>query len=451
MGDDTLGMTYEMRRQARGAEPPKEPRRWRRRLLVGGIVLVCVGGAVGAFLTWRAVAYVRTTKARVWADLRDVSPEVDGVMLERLVNTGDKVVKGQVLARLDDTEIRAALEAAKATMAVAESQYAQAEAQVEVAAARLASADAAVRLREAQVAEEIRRAEADAKQAQAWLDRVEKGARPEQIQAAEARLATAKALQELYALEVRQSEQLVEEGIDSQHILEVKKTQLATQKNAVREAELELALLRAGATEEEVEAQRQAVAARQAALALARAGSEGLEGLKADLETREAELTLAQKGVETAIAQLGRAQTLVADVLAELEDCTIKSPLTGTVHRTFDDEGEFCRRGVTTMIIADDSKGRWVQGLIREKDRKHVKEGQPARVKVAGARGWGYFRAEVVSVSDSTYSATSSRSSSPEESEGFGLPGQYRVKLRLLEQPEEDWPGTSARALIRVW
>ncbi len=487
MGEDTLGMTYELRRQSRGVKPPEEPRVWRKRLVRGGIALGCVAALVGAYFIWRAVAYVRTSKAQVWAKLIDVSPEVDARLQELLVKTGDTVVEGAVLARLDDSQLRAALEAAEATVAIRQSQHAQAQAnlrltmtqvttsvelaqaQVEVAAARITSAEAALSLRKAQVSEEIRGAEAEAKEAQAWLDRVKKGARPEEIQVVEARLATAEARAELYTTEVVESEKLVAKGIESRHILDVKKTQLIAQQNAVRQVELQLAMLREGATVEEVQAQTQSVAAREAALALAKIGSKSLDGLQAGLRIRMAELDEAnaemkraqgsENEIEVARAQIKEAEKALEAAAArvtigrdQLEDTTIRSPVTGTVHRTFDDVGEFCRRGVTTIIIADDGRGRWIDGLIREEDRKHVQVGQKAKVKV-GLHTRGYVKAKVVAVGDATLYATSAVSDSADQYDKFGVPGEFWVKLELLEgfgdKPPE--PGTSARAIIRVW
>ncbi len=487
MGDDTLGMTYEMRRQSRGAEPPKEGRPWRRRLIRAGIAVLCIAAVVSAYFIWRSIAYVRTSRAQVWAHFIRVSPEVDAPMLRRYVSTNDHVTEGQELVVLDDSRLRAALEAAEARAAARQSAYEQARAHtvlvkeevnldVELARAELergeaavASAEAALRLRQARVEGEIAQADAEAKRARALLEQTRKGARAEEIQAAEASLASARALQKLYELEVQQSQQLVQEGIDSAHILEVKKTQLETQKNAVRRAELELKMLRDGPTAEEVEAQVQALASRQAAHGLAKAGTEEVERLKAELRTRKAELLQAEarlkemqatsaarlklvnESLKAAEAELEAARSDVATRRTELSYTTIKSPASGTVMRTFDDAGEFCRTGQPTMLITDDSKGRWIWGLIRERDSWHVEVGQSAKVRI-GSASRKYYEAEVVAVGGATFAATSARSESADESTQWGQPGQVVVRLQLLEEPPNPpLPGMSARAIIRVW
>jgi len=55
-----------------------------------------------------------TLEARVRAD---ISPKISGLLVEVLVDQNDRVVKGQLLARLDDTDFRHQVEVAKADLA----------------------------------------------------------------------------------------------------------------------------------------------------------------------------------------------------------------------------------------------------------------------------------------------------------------------------------------------
>jgi len=319
-----------------------------------------------------------------------------------------------------------------------------------------------VTMREAKLAEEIRRAEAERDEARAWLTRLQKGTRREEVEAAQARLEAAKALAVLYELEVRQSEQLAVEGIDSQYILETKKTRLTTQQKAVREAELELERLKAGPTEEEIEAARQLVAAREAALALARAASKEVDNLKAELgirkaeqsqaeaelrstEARRVEVDLAAARVSAAEAALGTAKSNLA---ARREDMVIRSTVAGTIVRTFDRVGETCRRGVTTIQVTEDAKGRWITAYVREKDALYVQEGQPTRIKLASGER---MDAEVEAVGLATSSLDRQRSDPLEEAEQTSTPELVRVRLKLKEPiGSNPPPGMSARVVIRI-
>lgn len=114
-----------------------------------------------------------------------IAPELGGRVLELLVEEGDDVEAGQVLARLDGTLLEAQIKAARASLDMAEAQLAQVQ-----AGAR---------------PEQVRKAEADLAQAragrdgayQAWQDLVALRDNPQRLDAqiaqAEAQVAAAKA------------------------------------------------------------------------------------------------------------------------------------------------------------------------------------------------------------------------------------------------------------------
>jgi len=482
--NNTLANSYDLRRQARGGEPPKRQKSWRRKLIWISVALVCVAAVSLALWFLWAWCHVNTVSADVHAAVVELASHVDARLLARYVRPGQKVTKGQRLARLDDSQLAAIVAAAQAQRDIKQGLYAQAkanldlvrsrveadiklaQARVQVAEAHVAGAEKALEQARVQLAEEVRRAEALYGQAKATLDRLEKGPRQEDIDAARARLAAARAMEELYSIEVRQSEQLVAEGIDSTHLLEVKKAQLTTQQNKVREAEIEVARLVAGATPEEIEAARQAVAARKAELALAAAGSKELESLTAQLDVRRrdveqaraelacaealrAEVAVAREQVEAAEAELVKADADVAAHRAALEGMSIVSPVTGTVIYARRKTGEICRKGEPFILVADDSAGRWVEGYVRERDAARVQPGQRAKVEIV-VGSYHHVAGEVEAVGLATSSV------SPANPGAFfrtpaHLGSEYVwVKIRLLEQRPEWRPGMTARARIRV-
>ncbi|WP_448096271.1 efflux RND transporter periplasmic adaptor subunit [Luteibacter yeojuensis] len=122
-----------------------------RSVLVVVAVLVLVLAAAGgtwAFLTHRPVE-VRTATAvspsagtEVGAVLQatgyvtarrqaTVSAQITGTLVEVLIEEGDRVKKGQVLARLEDNALRASLDSARANAAAAHANVAQAQAQLD--------------------------------------------------------------------------------------------------------------------------------------------------------------------------------------------------------------------------------------------------------------------------------------------------------------------------------
>ncbi len=485
MADETAPTArYDLRRKARGSEVPDPPVGWRRKVLIPAFVLlVATAIAVAARLHYVAT-HVKTVRAAVHAAVHSLSPDVDARLMELYVRPGDKVTAGQELARLDGTELQAMLNAAEAGYRVLQSAYAQAQATLELtgkqveadldlaaanvdaAAARLASAQAALEVRKGRLPEEINQARALCNESEARLALLRGGPRAETIQAARARLEAAKALEALYELEVSQSQQLVGEGIDSRYILEAKKTQLIIEKQRVEEARLELKRLEDGASEDEIEAVTQALAADRAALALAEVSVKELDTLAADVQIRQAELlqaraerahaearrveiVLADEKVKAAAAELQRAEAQVEARRAALSGTSIRSPLAGTVIRTFGQEGELYRKGVPCILVTDDSRGRWVEGYVRERHALKLRVGQEARVEfIVGSGEKVNATVEAVGL----HTASLDRSDADGSASAGGAPAAEHVWVKLLPDKWDDslLPGNSARAVIRV-
>lgn len=403
-------------------------------MLISGIVLFVMVCAVVVLWVYWSMTYVSTIRAEVRGGVVVLSPDFDARLAELKTEERQHVIAGQELACFDSSERRAALTAAEAGVMQKESQF-------EAASTRIESAKAALELAKVRGAEEIRRAEANKKSSEAWLNRLKSGAREEEIEAAEARLASANALASLYGLQLKQSERLFIKQIESELDLEIMKTQLATQKNVVREAELEVMKLKAGPRAEEIEEAVQVVNARRAELALARISQNGLRGLELELKSRKAQQRQAK-------AELEQAEADVLMKQAALEKTIIRSPVTGTVVRAFFSVGEVVRKGEPLLEVADDSKGRWVEGFVVEEDAGLIREGQKAEVEIGIDSG--YFVDAVVEQIGYSASASGSRYRSFSESGDYGRPAPIWLRIGLPETNPQPRPGTSAQVLIRV-
>ena len=129
----------------------------------------------------------------------NISPKTSGTLRELLVEQGDKVQAGQIIARMDNSQLQAQLLQAKASLEQAQAQLdksragsrpeeiAQARSRVVAAQAQLADAQAGSR------PEEIAQARSRVAQAQAQLALARAGSRPEEIAQARSRLAQAQA------------------------------------------------------------------------------------------------------------------------------------------------------------------------------------------------------------------------------------------------------------------
>jgi RND family efflux transporter MFP subunit len=134
-------------KEAPGGGPP-----WGRVAAIAGVVvlLLAVGVGAWAFLGHRPVE-VQTATAVAPASASEagavlqatgyitarrqatVSAQITGALTEVLIEEGDRVAKGQVLARLEDSALRAGLQSAQASAAAAHASVAQNEAQLDQA------------------------------------------------------------------------------------------------------------------------------------------------------------------------------------------------------------------------------------------------------------------------------------------------------------------------------
>jgi membrane fusion protein (multidrug efflux system) len=138
--------------------PPLSGRARRHALwvLALGLLLAAAGWAGYWWTTLRFVE--RTDNAYVQAPLVQITPLIDGTVVEVLVDDTDRVAAGQPLVRLDPTDARLALERSQAALA-------QAVREVRVMRAQDGSLDAQSKLKRAEVERqraELARAEDDA-------------------------------------------------------------------------------------------------------------------------------------------------------------------------------------------------------------------------------------------------------------------------------------------------
>jgi HlyD family secretion protein len=158
----------------------------RRRWWLWALLVVLLAGA--AYAIARRPVVVRTTEARPAAATgprillnasgyvtarRDatVSSKVTGKVVEVLIEEGMKVEAGQVLARLDDTNVKASLALAEALLAAAKAALAETRVRVEEAQRELRRTTALVGGRIATEAD-LDRAEAEVKSLEARLDKL---------------------------------------------------------------------------------------------------------------------------------------------------------------------------------------------------------------------------------------------------------------------------------------
>jgi len=274
-----------------------------KRIAVAAVVLAAAAAAAAAFW-WqgnqRADRGLPTLYGNV--DIREVALgfRVGGRLVEMHYEEGDRVDAGALLAKLDDEPHREALRAAKARVAIAE----------------------------------------------ARLDLVRAGSRPQEIERAEANVAEARA-----ALRNAEQELARQRGLDERGL---------TAKSSVDQA---------AARADEAAARLQAA---EEALALARAGFRDQE-----IAAAEAELELAR--AEAAIAA------------TDLADTELHAPSAGTLITRIREPGAVlgAREPVYTLSLDEPV---WIRAYVAEPDLGRIASGMPARVHTDAGRS---YRAQV--------------------------------------------------------
>ncbi|MBT7162170.1 MAG: biotin/lipoyl-binding protein [Victivallales bacterium] len=480
--NDKAGSSYQLRRDSRTPEG-KAPVRvsWKRRFMILGVLASFLAVGAVVWIIWYNICHVPALSARVRAAVIELSPRVDARLREVFVSEEDVVKKGDILARLDDTQLQSSLQGAQAELSIRESAFRQAQArerltQIQVAAdiamaraqlavtkAERASLAAELGASRKRLPQRVRQAETLLAQRTAEFDLLKEGFRTQDVESAKVRVASAKETLALYELEVRQSQELVDEGIDSTYTLEVRKTRLKTQQLALQEAELTLAKMEAGPRETEVRAAKRGLESEEAKLSLVRLSEVELTKLEKTLAIRDAEIQEAEarlgqaearkeevsiviQQVAVAKAEMEKAKATVTGREAALVDLTVISPVDGIVTRVFDEVGELCKKGVPIIMVNESSKPRWIDVFVDEEDAQLVSVGQVANMNVP-ANSNDVVKAKVTQMGMHTQTLDGSGGATTQ----FGQPDRVWVKLVPVEpMPERVITGTTARGYIRV-
>ncbi|HEV2054126.1 MAG TPA: efflux RND transporter periplasmic adaptor subunit [Methylomirabilota bacterium] len=153
----------------------------------------------------------------------DVSVKITGRILERLVKEGDRVTRGQVLVRLDDSELAA----------------------------------------------DVRRQDAALRSAQATLRDLQKGARPQEIEDARAAVSSAEATRTMTEREYQRNDQLYTKNLIAAQDVDRARQAYEVAKAQERSARERLALVLAGSRPDQIDAARWQVTQAESALAQA--------------------------------------------------------------------------------------------------------------------------------------------------------------------------------------
>jgi HlyD family secretion protein len=282
----------------------------------------------------------------------DLAFKIAGRLMERLVSEGDSVQSGQKVALLDSTDLEQEL---------------------------------ALRM-------------AERESAQALLNELEAGSRPEEIQQAHAVLERAKAEENRWRIEYERQRRLHEKDVISTRELESAELSYQTAAANVKEAQESYTLSREGPRKEKIEQ--------------ARAG-------------------------------LKEADEAIALVKVKISYATLNAPMNGLVLSDHVEPGEYVSAG-TPIISIGDLNNVWIRAFIDETDLGRVKVGQAATVKTDSYPDKSYPGKISFISSESEFTPKNVQT----EKERVKL--VYRIKINVPNLNQELKPGMPVDATINV-
>lgn len=312
------------------------------------VKLIFVAMLVAGFLGWwfflRGPALpenIIAVSGRIEGDDAMVAAKTSGRIREITVREGDQVKTGQIIAVLDDDQI-------KARVSQAQSAVGQAEARLQWSRQQIGVLQAALNQSHMSVSQARLDAEGRVSQATA------------QVAAAEASLAQAEAVYEQARYDKERYSMLANAG-------------------DVSEREGKQAITTAEAQEAVVRSARKQVEAARGNLMAARAYLENPAIRASEAAAIEQQITQAQSDILSAQADRDRAHALLREAEANRADLNIVAPLDGTVATRAAEPGEVVSAGTPIMKIVNLGQVH-LRAFIPEGEIGRVRVGQAARI-----------------------------------------------------------------------
>jgi len=317
---------------------------FRRFIFIAGILIV----AFGIFIIWRAFfakpaqpANVVALSGRIEGDDSAVAGKTSGRLIEVRFREGDEVRAGEVIAILDDSQVRARQEQAQAGVLQAEARLRSARQQIAIFNEQLRQNNLEKRQSEADSEGRVRQAEAE-------------------LAAAEAQLAQQKSSYQLAAFDRDAYSKLVETG-------------------AVSERQGRQAQTTADAQEASVAAAQRLVEAARGALTTARSSLRNPEIRAAQVAMIRQQIAQQKSEIASAAADEQKAKAQLDEARANRNDLRITAPFDGTIVTRTAEPGEMLGAGTPVVTLLDLRKV-YLRGYVPEGEIGNVKISQPARV-----------------------------------------------------------------------
>lgn len=325
----------------------------KKRIIVILVVLAAAGAA--AVYVFRGMGSNQAGRIVVSGNIEltevNIAFKTAGRLIERTVDEGDAVKKGQIIARLDRDQLMAQREREVAGLESARTQLAQSETSMAWEKATLAA--------------DIEQRRADLASNEARLAELNNGARPQEKLDARAAVDSAQSELDRAKKDWDRSQTLFKDDDISAAQFDQYRNRWESAQAALKSMTEREALVLAGPRAEVIKAQQGQVERARAAVKIAEANSLEMKRREEDLGTRRAEIA--------------RSTASIAMIDSQLADTIVASPVDGVVLVKAADVGEVLAPG-TTVVTVGDIDHPWLRGYVNETDLGKVKLGAKAKV-----------------------------------------------------------------------
>ena len=345
----------------------------------------------------------------------DVAFKISGKIDKRLVDEGDIVKEGQLIATLEHKDLLA--------------QKAKAGATLETARSRLPALEKNIDYQDQATTQEISQAQAAVENAQARLQQLLDGSRPQEIQSAKAGVDQALADMEKKKADMDRAKKLYQDKYIAAQDWDAAKTAYDMAVANYKKAQENYDLVVEGPRKEEIAAGRAQLEQSQAALRLTK--------------THRIQIDVLKKELATAQGQVKEAASALEVIQTQIEYSNLYAPTSGVVLVKNAEPGEFVVPGGAVVTLGQIEKP-WLKAFINESDLGRVKLGQKVSVTTDTYPGKEYPGKVTFISSEAEFTPKNVQTAK----ERVKL--VYRIKVALENPQNELNPGMPADAQIQL-
>ena len=345
----------------------------------------------------------------------DVAFKISGKIDKRLVDEGDIVKEGQLIATLEHKDLLA--------------QKAKAGATLETARSRLPALEKNIDYQDQATTQEISQAQAAVENAQARLQQLLDGSRPQEIQSAKAGVDQALADMEKKKADMDRAKKLYQDKYIAAQDWDAAKTAYDMAVANYKKAQENYDLVVEGPRKEEIAAGRAQLEQSQAALRLTK--------------THRIQIDVLKKELATARGQVKEAASALEVIQTQIEYSNLYAPTSGVVLVKNAEPGEFVVPGGAVVTLGQIEKP-WLKAFINESDLGRVKLGQKVSVTTDTYPGKEYPGKVTFISSEAEFTPKNVQTAK----ERVKL--VYRIKVGLENPQNELKPGMPADAQIHL-